>query len=169
MSPTDIIVRVNSIDRRLLSSSLGYTVSVVNLNAVWLKLDTRTSIANSIITITFRDYYLLGVPLQSLTYSSDMCSFDLYDPAIEEKGKKFENFSQTMSLIMIVIFLLNLVLNSGYLSYIIIDCYQLLFMVLFLAIDYPPPLNRFLYGFRYSHYLFLPQVFRGDPSQEYSS
>ena len=68
-----------------------------------------------------------------------------------------------MSLIMLIIFLANLALNSGHLSYLIIDSYQLFFMLLFLAIDYPPHLNHFLYGFRYSHYLFLPQIFRGNP------
>lgn len=70
---------------------------------------------------------------------------------------------------MIVIFVTDLALNSGHLSYLIIDYYQLLFMVLFLSIDYPPHLNHFLYGFRYSHYLFLPQIFRTNPSKEYSS
>lgn len=70
---------------------------------------------------------------------------------------------------MIVIFIADLTLNSGHLSYLIVDYYQLLFMVLFLSIDYPPHLNHFLYGFRYSHYLFLPQIFRTSPSREYSS
>ena len=51
----------------------------------------------------------------------------------------------------------------------IIDYYQLLFMVLFLAVDYPPHLNHFLYGFRIMHYLFLPQIFRGTPDNDYSS
>jgi hypothetical protein len=74
-----------------------------------------------------------------------------------------------MSGLMLGVFLLDLGLNSGHLSYLVIDYYQLLFMVLFLGIDYPPALNHFLYGFRYSHYLFLPQVFRGDPQQQYSS
>lgn len=70
---------------------------------------------------------------------------------------------------MLIIFLVNVALNAGHLSYLIVDCYQLFFMLLFLSVDYPPPLNHFLYGFRYSHYLFLPQVFRGTPEQEYSS
>ena len=74
-----------------------------------------------------------------------------------------------MSGIMLALFGLDLVLNSGHLSYLVIDYYQFLFMILFLSIDYPPPLNHFLYGFRYSHYLFLPQIFKGDPSGEYSS
>jgi hypothetical protein len=74
-----------------------------------------------------------------------------------------------MSIIMMIVFLLDLVLNSGHLSYIIIDYYQLLFMILFLSIDYPPNLNYFLYGFMYSHYLFLPQIFRTSPSSSYSS
>ena len=74
-----------------------------------------------------------------------------------------------MSSIMLSLFCLDLVLNSGHLSYLVIDYYQFLFMILFLSIDYPPPLNHFLYGFRYSHYLFLPQIFRGDPASDYSS
>ena len=74
-----------------------------------------------------------------------------------------------MSIIMLCIFAIDVVLNSGYLSYLIIDYYQMLFMILFLNIDYPPHLNHFLYGFRYSHYLFLPQIFRGNPNSEYSS
>jgi hypothetical protein len=31
--------------------------------------------------------------------------------------------------------------------------------LVFLSVDYPLQLNHFLYGFRYSHYLFLPQIF----------
>ena len=65
-----------------------------------------------------------------------------------------------MSIIMVIMFIIDLVLNSGYLSYLVIDYYQLLFMILFLDIDYPPNINHFLYGFRYSHYMFLPQIFK---------
>jgi len=70
---------------------------------------------------------------------------------------------------MLLLFALDIVLNSGYLSYLILDYYQLLFMILFLAVDYPPHLNHFLYGFRITHYLFLPQIFRGDSTNDYSS
>lgn len=70
---------------------------------------------------------------------------------------------------MLFLFAVNLVLNSGHLSYTTIDNYQLLFMILFLSIDYPPPLNHFLYGFRYSHYLFLPQIFRNNPAEDYTT
>jgi len=70
---------------------------------------------------------------------------------------------------MILFFLFNLVVNSGYLSYTTIDDYQLLFMILFLSIDYPPQLNHFLYGFRYSHYLFLPQIFRSNSADNFTT
>ena len=60
---------------------------------------------------------------------------------------------------MCILFLVNLVFNTVYMMYPMIDFYQLLFLLLFLNIDYPPILNYFLYGFRYSHYLFLPQIF----------
>ena len=40
-----------------------------------------------------------------------------------------------------------------------VDYYQILFILLFLNADYPPNLNYFFNGFRYAHYLFLPQIF----------
>lgn len=70
---------------------------------------------------------------------------------------------------MVFFFLINLFLNSGHLSYAIIDYYQLLFMVLFLSIDFPPQLNRFLYGFRYAHFFFLPQIFRINLQTQYTT
>ena len=60
---------------------------------------------------------------------------------------------------MCILFLINLIFNTGYLMYPMVDLYQLLFLLLFLNIDYPPALNYFLFGFKYSHYLFLPQIF----------
>lgn len=40
-----------------------------------------------------------------------------------------------------------------------VDFYQLLFLMVFLDVDLPPILNHFLFGFKYAHYLFLPQIF----------
>ena len=59
-----------------------------------------------------------------------------------------------------ILIVMNIVLNNGYLIYGIVDYFQLLFFLVFLDVDYPPILNNFLYGFRYSHYLFLPQIFK---------
>jgi hypothetical protein len=70
---------------------------------------------------------------------------------------------------MLLLFAFNLVLNTGHLSYPTIDDYQLLFMLLFLSVDYPPQLNHFLYGFRYSHYLFLPQVFSNHAKDNFAT
>ena len=61
---------------------------------------------------------------------------------------------------MCVLFVLNLLPNTGHLMYNMVDYYQVLFILLFLNADYPPNLNYFFNGFRYSHYLFLPQIFR---------
>ena len=61
---------------------------------------------------------------------------------------------------MCILFLVNLVFNTGHFMYSMVDYFQLLFFLLFLNIDYPPILNNFFYGFRYSHYLFLPQIFK---------
>lgn len=52
-----------------------------------------------------------------------------------------------------------MLLNIGYLSYPVSDAFQLLFILLFLNVDYPPVVNYFMSGFRYAHYLFLPQIF----------
>lgn len=68
-------------------------------------------------------------------------------------------YAKIISSVMCILFLVNLVFNTVYMMYPMIDFYQLLFLLLFLNIDYPPVLNYFLYGFRYAHYLFLPQIF----------
>lgn len=84
-------------------------------------------------------------------------------------GEGLQSYAEICSLVLLGLFAVNLGFNAGHLSYSSIDYFQLLFMVLFLSVDYPPHLNRFLYGFRYSHYLFLPQIFRPSPQQDYSS
>jgi hypothetical protein len=40
-----------------------------------------------------------------------------------------------------------------------LDFFQLLYFLLFLSTDFPPVLNYFLVGFKYSHFLFIPQIF----------
>lgn len=55
--------------------------------------------------------------------------------------------------------LLALVFNIGAALYPIFDCLQLLFLLLFCNIDFAPLLNHFLFGMRYMHFLYLPQIF----------
>jgi hypothetical protein len=69
---------------------------------------------------------------------------------------------------MILLLLINMCVNRGYLVYPMLDYYQLLFILLFLDVDYPPTINNFLHGFRYAHLLFLPQIFH-TPSTQTSS
>lgn len=63
---------------------------------------------------------------------------------------------------MCILFIINLIFNTGYLMYPMVDYYQLLFLFIFFNVDFPPILNYFIYGFRYSHYLFLPQIFNNN-------
>jgi hypothetical protein len=44
-------------------------------------------------------------------------------------------------------------------AYPLTDCLQLLFLILFCNIDFSPNLNHFLFGLRYLHFLYLPQIF----------
>lgn len=61
---------------------------------------------------------------------------------------------------MFIVLLVNIfAFNSGYQIYAMLDFYQLLYLILFLNVDYSPALNSLLNGFRYSHLLFLPQIF----------
>ncbi len=121
------------------------------------------------ITLNFNNFYIFSQPLQKLTYNIIVRSFDYYTADEKASADGFQRYSEAMSIVMALIFILNLCLNSGHLSYSIIDYYQLLYMVLFLSIDFPPQLNHFLYGFRYSHYLFLPQIFRGNAQDTYTT
>jgi hypothetical protein len=73
---------------------------------------------------------------------------------------KYEQYSKYISLAMCMLFIFNLIFNTGYLMYTMIDFYQVLFLLLFVNVDYTPALNYFMYGFRYAHYLFIPQIFK---------
>jgi hypothetical protein len=65
---------------RLLASGLAYSVSVFNLDAIWLKINTSESLSSCLLTVVFRDYYLVGAdtPLQQLSFTSPLTSFDVY-------------------------------------------------------------------------------------------
>lgn len=67
---------------------------------------------------------------------------------------------------MFAVLLVNIfAFNNGYTIYSMMDYYQLLYLLLFLNVDYSPALNSLLNGFRYAHLLFLPQIFdTGTPS-----
>lgn len=75
------------------------------------------------------------------------------------QSRPLEYYSLAISLVMVVMLLVNFVFNNVYLAYPMIDFLQLLFILLFVAMEYPPNLNYFLYGFRFAHYLFLPSIF----------
>jgi hypothetical protein len=68
-------------------------------------------------------------------------------------------YSKVISLVMCVLFIIHLIFNTGYLSYPMIDFFQLFFFFLFFSTDFPPTLNYFFLGYKYSHFLFLPQIF----------
>lgn len=105
-------------------------------------------------------YYIFGEKVfQDCNASTILYGYDRYSAEEISQGIGFENYAKIISCIMCILFLINLVFNTGYLMYSMVDFYQLLFLLLFLSIDYPPILNYFLYGFRYAHYLFLPQIF----------
>ena len=97
--------------------------------------------------------------LQHSNATTVLKSYDEYSSSQIEEGMRFETYSKVISIFMFLLFLANLIPNTGYLLYHMVDYYQILFILLFLNADYPPTLNYFLYGFRYAHYLFLPQIF----------
>jgi hypothetical protein len=88
-----------------------------------------------------------------------MLGFDQYSLGEIGGGKWYEVYGKAVSIVVWLLFVVHLVVNKGYLMYPIIDFYQLLFLLVFLGTDFPPMLNFFLYGFGYSHLLFLPQIF----------
>ena len=157
-----ISIKSNGNLRLLFGSNLSFSISGRNLDAIWIQMSINESLRQASLSFMLSDYYIFEYPLQSLSYDLIVSSFDFYQLSERTNADSFQKIGEVMSIIMILLFILNLSLNSGHLSYGIIDYYQLLFMVLFLSIDFTPQLNYFLYGFRYSHFLFLPQIFRGN-------
>ena len=133
-------------------TSLGTTL--------WLKLNPQQSLKNVQLLASIPDYYIFpGKTLQNSNSTYLLESFDQYTDEQIQQSKPFENMSKFLSICMCIFFLFNLIPNTGYLLYNMIDYYQILFILLFLNVDYPPSINYFLNGFRYAHYLFLPQIF----------
>jgi hypothetical protein len=160
-------------------STEEYTFKITerSARAVWLELDTYKTLKKVSVKIHFLSYYLLsptpGSPnlptnLQWLNQSVLLSRFDHYTLDEQQAGKSFETFSILLSLVLFAIIVLSLLGNFVSLFYHLIDYFQILFMLSFLQIDYSPGLNYFLYGFRYSHYLFFPQIFRPQEIKEYS-
>lgn len=52
--------------------------------------------------------------------------------------------------------------------YVLWDTIQLLYLLLFLNIQYPPNLNEFFRGLKYTHFTFLPSIFTVSDTRNYS-
>lgn len=72
-----------------------------------------------------------------------------------------QQFSEGICWFIILVTLLFLVINRISDTYALWDTAQLLYLLIFLDIQYPPNLNDFLVGLKNIHFLFIPSIFAG--------
>jgi len=70
-----------------------------------------------------------------------------------------QQFSEGICWFIILVTLLFLVINRISDTYALWDTAQLLYLLIFLDIQYPPNLNDFLVGLKNIHFLFIPSIF----------
>lgn len=88
-----------------------------------------------------------------------MPKFTIYTYSQINMARIMSQFGEGICWFIIVITLLFLIINRISDMYALWDTAQLLYLLLFLDIQYPPAFNEFLYGLRNVHFLFLPSVF----------
>ena len=86
-----------------------------------------------------------------------------------QTGSMMRDFSEGVSWFIILFSLFFLFLNRLSDVYIIWDTAQLLYLLLFLNIQYPPNLNEFLAGMSNTHFLFVPSLFKGISALRFAS
>lgn len=97
--------------------------------------------------------------MQNLNSSFLLSQYDLYLDQNEAYLNNLESFGKAICVIVTLGLLAALLFNIGSALYQLVDCLQLLFLLLFCNVDFSPPLNHFLFGLRYLHFLYLPQIF----------
>ena len=126
-----------------------------------LELLPQGSITQTLIELRLSSYIITAnnSVLQNLNSSYMLSQYDLYDEQNPSALDSLESLGKSICIIVTIGFLAALLFNLGCVLYRLIDCLQLLFLLLFCNVDFSPPLNHFLFGLRYLHFLYLPQIF----------
>jgi hypothetical protein len=99
------------------------------------------------------------LPLQTPSNTVTPHSFAQYSIDQMLTGAVINQISQSVSVIIVVISLGFLAINRLSDVYIIWDVSQLVYLLIFLDIQYPPNLNEFIIGLKDTHLYMLPNMF----------
>jgi hypothetical protein len=103
--------------------------------------------------------------LQNLNSSYLLTQYDLYNDQNLSVLDSVESLGKAICVTVTLAFLAALLFNIGCALYQLLDCLQLMFLLLFCNVDFSPALNHFLFGLRYLQFLYLPQIFASDSVQ----
>lgn len=99
--------------------------------------------------------------LQSPNITVKLSSFIAYTYEQVYTASIMAQFSEGISWFIILFSLFFLFVNRLSDAYILWDTAQLLYLLIFLDIQYPPNLNEFFVGMSNIHFLFVPSIFKG--------
>ena len=144
--------------RRLLIAS---TVPYQQLSEQLLKLRVE-SLPHSA-SLYLPAHYLVSAetnyPLQNPTITVELPDFTVYSYNQIYTGSVMGQFSKGVSWFILLFSLFFLFMNRLSDLYVLWDTVQLLYLLLFLNIQYPPNVNEFLLGMENTHFLFVPSLF----------
>ena len=111
---------------------------------------------------------LTGLPLQTPNISAKSHTFVAYTEEHKRTAEMFFQISQSLGWIILVMSVGFLAINRLSDMYILWDLPQLLYLLMFLDIQYPPNLNEFLRGLRNLHFYYFPNLY-GVPLERQNS
>ena len=98
-------------------------------------------------------------PLQNPSITLNMPEFTPYSNAQIYSGIFMGQFSEGISWFILLLSIFFLFKNRLSDLYVLWDTVQLLYLLVFLNIQYPPNLNEFFNGLKFTHLYFLPSLF----------
>jgi proprotein convertase subtilisin/kexin type 5 len=170
ITPDEIQVSYSKlIASRLLAdqTTMAFSLQSSTDTTLTLELLPTGSITSEMIEMQLSKYIITDQFVLQNLYSTYMLNqYDLYD--IPDGLDALEAFGKAICIITTLAFLAALLFNVGCVLYPLINCLQFLFLVLFCNVDFSPNLNHFLFGLRYLHFLYLPQIFSTQSSTSQS-
>lgn len=150
-------------------TQLGYSTTTVNE-----KIELLNPVSSPWVTIKVPAYYVRSqgtkLPFQTPNMTVKPHPFAQYSTDQKITGTVLNQLSQSISIIIIIVSVGFIAINRLSDVYIIWDLSQLLYLLIFLDVQYPPNLNEFVLGLKGTHLYLLPNMFQlTDPRQNSSS
>lgn len=156
---TNMYTLSSSTARLLTNNTLAYNIDGSDPTTLVLRV---TSMPRQI-SVKLPAYYVISAvnsyPLQTPNTTVSIPTYMAYEYSTIYQGQIARQFGQGMSGFILLLSVFYIFKNRVSYLYILWDTVQILFLLLFLDIQYPPALNQFLFGLSNTMFLNFPSFF----------